>query len=165
MDDLIVCAETWDQHKALLAEMFQSLINVGLTLKPSKAKFGPAEVKYLGYVISPHGIKVGDDRIEAITSIPPPQNIKQLRSFLGAVSFVRKFIRDYSTVIEPLEALTRKEFARHKTFENVWNLNAYSGIQSHQTPAYVSPSTCNSPTIGENLWCTWTQAITQQELS
>ena len=63
----------------------------GLTLKPSKLQFGSKRVKYLGHVISEHGITMGDDRIKAVSELPDPKNIQELRSLLGILNFEGRF--------------------------------------------------------------------------
>lgn len=120
MDDLIVCSATWESHLDLLERMLQALHAAGLTLKPSKAQFGPKQVNYLGHVITAQGIKISNDRIKAIVELPTPTTIKELRSVLGMVNFVRKFLPDLATVIEPMVSLTRKEIAAGKTLKKHW---------------------------------------------
>ena len=109
MDDLICCSSTWEGHLTLLENTFKALQAAGLTLKPSKVQFGPKEVKYLGHILSSDGIRLGDDRIQAILDLPTPTNIKELRSVLGMVNYVRKFIPDLATTIAPMVDLTKKE--------------------------------------------------------
>ena len=112
MDDIICCSSTWESHLTLLENMLQALQAAGLALKPSKVQFGPKEVKYLGHILSAKGIRIGEDRIKAITDLPTPKTIKELRSVLGMINFVRKFIPDLSTVIAPLVELTQKEHVK-----------------------------------------------------
>ena len=119
MDDLIACSATWEAHLKLLEDMFRALQTAGLTLKPAKIHFGPKEVQYLGHVLSADGIRMGEDRIKAIVNIKTPTTIKELRSVLGTVNFVRKFIPNLA-IIEPLVALTRKSVANLKTLRNIW---------------------------------------------
>ena len=109
VDDCICCSSTWEGHLILLENTFKAIQAAGLTLKPSKIQFGPKEVKYLGHILSSDGILIGDDRIKAIIDLPKPTNIKQLRSVLGMVNFVRKFIPNLAATIAPLVALTKKE--------------------------------------------------------
>ena len=93
----------------MLEETFKALQAAGLTLKPSMVQFGPKEVKYLGHILSADGIRLGDDRIKSILDLPTPTNIKGLRSVLGMVNYVRKFIPNLATVIAPMVDLTKKE--------------------------------------------------------
>ena len=111
MDDVIACSATWEAHLGLLEDMFRALQTAGLTLKPSKIHFGPKEVQYLGHVLSANGIRMGEDRIKAIVDLKTPTTIKKLRSVLGTISFVRKFVLNLATIREPLVALTRKSVA------------------------------------------------------
>ena len=110
MDDLICLSSTFDEHLKSLERTFAALQAAGLTLKPSKIRFGPKQVSYLGHVISADGISVGQDRIQAINDLPTPTCIKDLRSVLGMVNFVRRFIKDYADITAPLVDLTRKTF-------------------------------------------------------
>ena len=63
-----------------------------------------------------------EDRIKAITGLKTPTTIKELRSVLGTINFVRKFIPYLATIIESLVALTRKSVANLKTMRNHWGL-------------------------------------------
>ena len=63
---------------------------------------------------------MGEDRIKAIIDLKTPTTIKELRSVLGTVNFVRKFIPNLVIIIEPLVALTRKSVANLKTLRNHW---------------------------------------------
>ena len=120
MDDVIACSATWEAHLKLLEDMFRALQTAGLTLTPSRMHFGPKEVQYLGHVLSADGIRMGEDRINAIIDMKIPTTIKELRSVLGTVNFVRKFIPNLATIIEPLVALTRKSVDNLQTLRNHW---------------------------------------------
>ena len=120
IDDVIACSATWKGHLKLLEGMFQALQAAGLTLKPFKIYFRSKEVYYLGHVLSVDGINISEDRIKTIADSKTPTTIKQLRFVLGAVNYVRKFIPNLATIMDPLVALTRKPFAILKTFQNHW---------------------------------------------
>ena len=138
MDDLICCSSTWEGHMTLLEKTFQSLQAAGLTLKPSKVQFGPKEVKYLGHILSSEGIRLGEDRIKSIIDLPTPTNIKELRSVLGMVNYVRKFIPDLATITAPLVDLTKKEAV--KSVAKRWGPehdDAFAEIKQRLTKAPV----------------------------
>ena len=118
MDDLICCSSTWEGHMTLLENTFQALQAAGLTLKPTKVQFGPKEVKYLGHILSSDGIRIGRDRIKAIVDLPAPKNIKQLRSVLGMVNYVRKYLPDLAAITAPMVELTKKE--NTKSVAKLW---------------------------------------------
>jgi hypothetical protein len=49
----------------------------------------------LGHMISERGIKVDEAKVEAVENLPPPTDIKSLRSFLGHAKFYSRFIKDF----------------------------------------------------------------------
>ncbi|XP_057760458.1 uncharacterized protein LOC130980834 [Arachis stenosperma] len=59
----------------------------------------------LGHKISKKGIKVDRAKVEVIEKLPPPCNVKGIRSLLGHAGFYRRFIRDFSKVAKPLSNL------------------------------------------------------------
>ena len=120
MDDVIACSAKWEVHLRLLEDVFRALQTAGLTLKSSNIHFGPRNVQYLGHVLSANGIRMSEDRIKATINLKTPTTIKELRSILGSVNFVRKFIPNPATIIEPLVTLPRKSVANLKTLRNHW---------------------------------------------
>ena len=108
MDDAIECSATWEAHLRLIDDMFRELPAAGLTLTPSKIHFGREEVHYLRHVLSSKGIRIVDDRIKVIVDLKAPTTIKELRSVLGTINLVQKFISNLATIINRLVALTLK---------------------------------------------------------
>src|SRR5436189_4521788 len=62
----------------------------------------------LGHRISKQGIEVDKAKIEVIEKLPPPTNVKGIRSFLGHAGFYRRFIKDFSKITKPLCDLLAK---------------------------------------------------------
>ena len=79
-------------HVATLATFFARLRFHQLKLSPDKSRIGAARVDLLGHVISADGVRPNDDRVAALTRMPMPTGIKQLRSLLGGLSYYRKFL-------------------------------------------------------------------------
>lgn len=63
----------------------------------------------LGHVISHHGIEVDKAKIDLISSLPPPQTVKEVYYFLGHAGFYWRFIKDFSKIAQPLYQLLVKE--------------------------------------------------------
>ncbi|KAF8108364.1 hypothetical protein N665_0110s0006 [Sinapis alba] len=59
--------------------------------------------------VSAAGIEVDKANIEVMNGLPPPANVKDVRSFLGHAGFYRRFIKDFSKIARPLTALLCKE--------------------------------------------------------
>jgi hypothetical protein len=62
----------------------------------------------LGHVISERGIKVDKANVEMVEQLPPPTDVKSLRSFLGHAGFYRRFINDFSKVTKPFLQMSIK---------------------------------------------------------
>lgn len=107
MDDVIIGSPTEREHLITLERVFERLHSHGLKLKQNKCLFLVDEVKYLGFIISKDGIKVDTEKVEAISKIPRPQDVTELKSFLGLVNFYAKFIKKleyhFSAVIQPFK--------------------------------------------------------------
>jgi len=65
-------------------------------------------VSYLGFTITPEGIKPGKKRLKAIKDAKPPKDIKTIQSFVELCNFFRMHIKDFSLIAAPLFKLTRK---------------------------------------------------------
>ena len=63
----------------------------------------------LGHKISKKGIEVDKEKLDVIDKLPPPVNVKGIRSFLGHAGFYRQFIKDFSKISKPLSNLLNKE--------------------------------------------------------
>lgn len=81
LDDLILISATFEEHLALLEDVFERLRSAGLKLNKEKCNFCQTELKYLGHIINAEGIGTDPDKIKAIVEFPRPSNVKSLRSF------------------------------------------------------------------------------------
>ena len=72
----------------------------------SKCEFAKTSLVYLGYVVGNGQLKVDPMKVECIVKWPKPSIVTEVRSFLGAVQYWRKFIAKFSYIASPLHALT-----------------------------------------------------------
>ncbi|CAF1350808.1 unnamed protein product [Rotaria sp. Silwood1] len=107
IDDIVVFSSTFEQHLKDLSSVFDRLKTAGLTLKASKCDFCRKELKYLGHIITPDGIKPDPGLIDSVKRFPQPTRLKDIQSFLGLTGYYRKFIKDYAKISEPLLAKIR----------------------------------------------------------
>ncbi|WJX18781.1 hypothetical protein P8452_08545 [Trifolium repens] len=63
----------------------------------------------LGHKISSRGIEVDKAKVDVIEKLPPPVNVKGIRSFLGHAGFYRRFIKDFSKIAKPLSNLLNND--------------------------------------------------------
>ena len=106
LDDLIVFSSKLEEHEERLMRVFNQLKEFGLKLSPGKCKFFQTSVKYLGHIVSEKGIETDPDKVAALKTWPKPNNLKELRTFLGFCGYYRRFVKDYSKIVKPLNELT-----------------------------------------------------------
>lgn len=108
IDDVLVFSRTLDDHLVHLRHVIQRIRDAGLKLKPSKCRFIREEVEYLGHMVTPQGLKTNSRLTAAVADFPHPQNLSEVRRFLGLSSYYRRFVPNFSKMASPLQALTRK---------------------------------------------------------
>ena len=105
----MVFSKSFKGHIEKLTNVFQALRQAGLTLKLNKCHFAQREVKYLGHIVSAAGVCPNSAKTEAVSTYPVPNNVKELRQFLGLTSYYRRFVVDYSKIAGPVNKLLTKE--------------------------------------------------------
>ena len=109
MDDFSVHGTSFENCLANLEKFLKRCGEVDLVLNWEKCHFMVKEGIVLGHVISERGIEVDKAKIETVEKLPPPTDIKSLRSFLGHAGFYRRFIKDFSKITKPLTQLFQKD--------------------------------------------------------
>jgi len=102
LDDVLVFAADFEQMIFRLREVLKRLSDGGMKLRLEKCKFCETEVTYLGHTLSAAGIKPDMNKLKAVKDIPTPVKSKDVKSFLGLVSYYRKFIPSCSQICQPL---------------------------------------------------------------
>ncbi len=105
LDDLIVFGRTLEEHEERLLKVLDRLQSKGLKLSLDKCTFCQTSVSYVGHIVSQEGVSTDPSKIEDVKSWPRPQNVSELRSFLGFCGYYRRFVKDYSEVSYPLNQL------------------------------------------------------------
>ena len=105
MDDIMVHGTTMAGHDHALEATQQALKSAGLTLNPGKCRCRQTTVKYLGYVISGVGVDADPAKVEAVTNLPEPDTVAELRRTLGMFTYISRFLPDFSTIAAPLRSL------------------------------------------------------------
>ena len=105
LDDIIVFRQTPEEHLHRLKAVSNKLKAAGLKLKPSKCDLFKQQINYLGHVVSKEGVSTDPEKIKAVTEWSQPTTVTEVRSFLGFVSYYRRFIPNFSKVAKPLNKL------------------------------------------------------------
>jgi hypothetical protein len=113
IDDILIFSKNEEEHDEHLRLVLQKLRENQLYAKLSKCEFWLKEVSFLGHIISEGGISVDPSKVESVLSWNTPQNVSDIRSFLGLAGYYRRFIEGFSKIAKPMIELLEKG----KTFE------------------------------------------------
>lgn len=117
LDDLLIFGETPFECITRLEEVLILLEKAQLKLNLFKCSFLQTKIDYLGYKISAAGMRPGSAKIQSVADFPLPQNVHNVRQFLGLVSFFRKFIQSFAQIAYPLTKLLKKNVTWEWTTE------------------------------------------------
>ena len=105
-DDVLVFSKTWEEHLKHVKQTLDVLKKENLYVKLPKCEFGKTYLNQLGHIVGGGELKIDPSKVEVIVSQPKPKSTIEVRSFLGATQYWRKFIANFSLIATPLHALT-----------------------------------------------------------
>ncbi|GFU05307.1 retrovirus-related Pol polyprotein from transposon 412 [Trichonephila clavipes] len=109
LDDVIIGGRTFEEHLQNIRKVLSKLSDANLKLNPSKCKFFQKEVNYLGHIISAEGVRTDPEKVSAVKNWKRPENLRELRSFLGLCTYYRKFVKGFSNIARSLHKLTESK--------------------------------------------------------
>jgi hypothetical protein len=109
IDDVLIHTDTHEKHLEALEQVLLRLHQHHLKINLDKSLFGDRQVSYLGFTLTPEGIKPGKAKLKSIEQAKPPSDVKGIRSFMGLCNFFRHHIQDFSIIAAPLFKFTRQD--------------------------------------------------------
>lgn len=107
LDDVLVSGRTQAEHDKRLELLLNRMKEYGILLNEEKCVINVSELEFLGHELSEKGIRPTESRVSAIKSFREPRNVSELRSFLGLITYVGRFIPHLADKTESLRKLLR----------------------------------------------------------
>jgi hypothetical protein len=109
LDDILIYSRTLEEHERHVAAALSKLREHKLYAKESKCELFQTEVEFLGHRVGRDGVRMMDDKVQAVREWPQPTSVRDVRAFLGTAGYYRKFIRDFSKISGSLSDLTKDD--------------------------------------------------------
>jgi hypothetical protein len=115
LDDILVYAETFEEHVENVRLVLKRLKDKGIKLRPDKCVFAQREVRYLGRLVSGEGYRPDPADTAALEKFrTAPKSIGELRSLLGFLGYYRGYVKDFSKKVKPMYDLLKDKEENNK---------------------------------------------------
>ena len=151
---MVVSGKTDEEHLENLESVLKRLQDAGLKANNEKCEFFRDRVQFCGHEIDREGLHKTQEKIEAVVSAPRPENVSQLRSFLGLVNYYNRFLPNASTVLHPLHQLLEQNsewqwFEQcEQAFTEAKRMITSEQVLTHYDPALPVRLACDASPTG-----------------
>jgi len=143
VDDMLVKSAKQALHLDDLQETFDTLKWYNMKLNPSKCAFRVSLGKFLGFMVSRRGIEANPEKIQAILSMEPSKNVKEVQSLTGRVVALNRFVSKAIDKCLPFFKVLRKAFE--------WTDECLRAFEDFKTYLTTTPLLSTSK-MGEELY-------------
>lgn len=144
LDDVLIFSQSIEEHLHHLSLVLNTFSEANVSVNFKKSKFLLFEIPFLGHIVSGGEIKVDSRLNKPIRDFPLPRTKRQLRRFLGLAGWRRKYIKNFSCLVESLVALLRKDA---KFMFGPAELESFKGVKE----ALVSPPALIQPDLNKDF--------------
>jgi hypothetical protein len=109
VDDVVLWADTFEDHLAQLDKLLKQFIKVGLRAHPAKTVVAAQTIGYLGHLVSATECKPEEAKVAAILALQPPTSVKRLQAHLGLMNYYRAYVRNFAHMAQPLYQLLMRD--------------------------------------------------------
>ena len=140
LDDIIITGKSDEEHLKTLETVLQRLQDYNLRVNRDKCSFFQEEITYCGHKINANGLHKTQDKIKAVINAPVPENVTQLRAFLGLVNYFSHFLPNMASVLHPLYQLLKNDRkytwtpAAQNAFDTVKEMITSDTVLTHYNP-------------------------------
>lgn len=154
LDDILITGTTLDECHENVLKCLERLEEYNVKVNSEKCKWYKQIVEYLGHSLSKEGIKPINSKLSCIKDTPVPENVTQLKSYLGLINYYAKFVPMLSSKVKPLYNLCKVNipFQWNAECDEAFNLSKElllsSKVLTHYDPNLPIYVTCDSSSYG-----------------
>ncbi|XP_026450754.1 uncharacterized protein LOC113350862 [Papaver somniferum] len=145
IDDIVVKSRAREDHLDHLKRVFDKCGKYHLKMNPLKCAFGVTSGKFLGFDVTNKGMQIDPSKVEAITTMTLPANVKELQTFIGRIYYVWRFIQGLAQLLSAFSSLLKK----NKPYE--WGDDQERGFHKLKE-CLISVRVLRPPVKGEPLY-------------
>ncbi|CAB0037052.1 unnamed protein product [Trichogramma brassicae] len=108
VDDWLIISPTIEEHLQDIDELFTRIEKEGVTVNLNKFEPARKEIKFVGFILTPQGLRIDKRKVAAIHEFPTPRNPTEVKGFLGLINFNARFTSQLAASSAPLIELTKK---------------------------------------------------------
>ena len=102
-DDILIASNgSMQNHIKIVADVLRQLHENGIKMRPEKINLATDNIEFLGVIWNKGKLKIPEAKLLAFKEFPVPKTPKQVKSFIGALSFYRNFIPNFAKMAKPL---------------------------------------------------------------
>lgn len=138
-DDILITgqgqtlADAMQDHDRNMEHFLTRCSENNIKLNKDKFMFKSDKVSFIGHTLTRDGLKVDDNKVEAISKMPQPTDVQGIQRFLGMTKYLAKFLPDLSADTEPLRRLT------HKDTPYIWTEEQTHAFQNVKSKVQTTP--------------------------
>ncbi len=129
IDDVLVHSKSADQHLTDLEKMFSRCDKAQVLFRCSKIQVAKTEIGIWSWIINENGVRADPKKISQIKNALPPNNVQDVRSFIGLVQYYKRLIRGFSAIAAPLTDLMKGD-GKSKVSLNLEQLKSFNTLRT-----------------------------------
>ena len=154
LDDMIITERDDEEHLANLEEILRRLQHHGLRANKAKCEFFKEKITYCGHDIDSNGLHKSAEKVEAVLKAPRPNDVAEVRSFLGLINYYHRFLPNLATAVHLLNQLLEKNHKWQWTkqcdeaFLKVKEMITSEQVLTHYDPNLPLRLACDASPVG-----------------
>ena len=113
LDDICIMSKKAKDHERDVMRVCETLATHRMKLSHDKCQFDQRSIAFLGHRVDYYGIHTDQAKCQAYINWGTPKNTRDVRAFMGAVGYYRRFIPQFAEPVAVLAKLLKKNEKFH----------------------------------------------------